>query len=268
MVLMDPNDLKTWARNNHHRFGGALNQYLLGNRGIEESLLDIIEEIHPLRDTSEILKMTKEKMEDVEEDVEEGVDSDWSKWLGDLEYQIKGLRTIETPSKDPLPLIEAPRETVKPPFRFLDLIENGLSIHKGSPLYGTFQGRYYPRVAKETGVRVVEHHGIEGDPRKSIGMILLPRKHEDEEYVLIPPQTTVVVNTVEKLRIDPTVVLVMGAHPTYQAIGLETQSGILENEGPKNERAIEVKLTNPKSIPARIYLGHGICELRFIPLGR
>lgn len=261
MVSMDQTDLKNWARNNHHKFNGAPHQYLLGNRGIEECLISIIDELHPLRDTSEILKMIKDRVEEVEE----GVD-DWTSWLDELEHKIKGLKTLDPVPQGPLPL-EEKRSTPSPPFHFLDLIENGTDLHKGNPLYGTFQGRYYPRVSKEATVRVLEHYGLEGDPRKSVGMILPVRKHKEEEYVLIPPQTTVTLNTVERVRMGPSVVVVMGGHPTYQAIGLETRGGVF---GLKEVSVggIEIQMTNPKSTPARVYMGHGACELMFIPLGR
>lgn len=259
MALMDHTDLKNWARDNHHKFNGALHQYLIGNQNIEEALIAIIKDLHPLRDTSEILKMIKERIEEVDE----GGADEWSSWLCELEHQIRGLKTTDPPQREPLPL-ERP---VAKSFRFLDLIENGTDLYKGSPLYGSFQGRYYPRVSNEAGIRVVEHYGLEGDPRKSIGMALPVRKHEDEEYVLVPPQTTVVLNTVERMRLKPSVIVVLGSHPTYQAIGLETQGGTFDYAGEKMA-AVEVRMTNPKSTPARVYLGHGVCELRFIQQDR
>ncbi len=262
MALMDHTDLKNWARDNHDRFNGMLNQYLLGNRTLEDSLIAIVEKLHPLRDTSGILQEIKARREEVRED--DQLDG-WDSWLDELEHMVLGLEASDPPPLVPsLPLEKTPTTN---PFNFMDLLENATDLHKGNPLYGSLHGRYYPRVSKEAGVRVVEHYGLEGDPRKSIGMALPVRKHEDEEYVLVPPQTTVVLNTVERMRLKPSVIVVLGSHPTYQAIGLETQGGTFDYAGEKMA-AVEVRMTNPKSTPARVYLGHGVCELRFIQQDR
>ncbi|MFZ4600071.1 MAG: dCTP deaminase domain-containing protein [Terrimicrobiaceae bacterium] len=257
---MDHNDLRIWARDNQDRFNGMLNQYLVGNQSIEEALVRIIDTLHPVRDTSKILQEIQERLKEVED----GDSEDWASWLVELSDQIRQLKTTQPTLTNSPPL---PLETPKPPFNFRDMIENGVDTNQGNPLWGSFRGRYYPAVSKEAGVRVVESYGLEGDPRKAFGTVLPVRKQEDEEYVLVPPQTTVILNTREKVKMNPSVVVILSGHPTYQAVGLETRGGVLDEKSGKIG-SVEVQLTNPKSTPIRVYLGHGACELTFIPLGR
>lgn len=252
---MDQNDLKMWARTNDHQLGGALNQYLLGNRSLEESLVDVVDKLRPLRDTSAILRY----IEDREADLDDDMAYDWGTWLNDLKNQVLDLSPTK-PAKNEAP---QPLKSQDPPekpsdaskLRIGDVIQGYVDYTLGDPVYGLKGISYFARAS--SNVRIIASQNMVADPRRS------GKLQVTDDYVLLPPWSRISIETLEKFIITDEMEVLVMSHPDYERIGVLTSMRICTGSH-KVAEPLTVHLTNTGPTDAKIYLGHGFCEIRYL----
>lgn len=215
--------------------------------------MDVVDKFRPLRDTGAVIRY----IEDREADLDDDMANDWGTWIADLKKMVQDLVPATTFPTEALKIPDAPTNPSPKPSGLLvgDVVKGHVDHPLGDPFYGPKGVSYFARAS--SNIRMISSPNRVADPRR-------PEKLQvTEDYVLLPPWSRVSIETLEKFIITDEMEVLVMSHPDYERIGVFTSMRICTGSH-KVAEPLTVHLTNTGPTDAKIYLGHGFCEIRYL----
>jgi dCTP deaminase len=256
--------LRFWAEKFNEKLEGALTQYLIGNKPLDEVLVDVVENLYPRRDLTEILSRVEDKVETL---------YDFPEHAPTVQFLEKLVVSLKEKMEEPSNLQGTREEST---YGILSDQEIGALAAKGMIVpyagecvseiegkkilsYGLSSYGYDPRIGNAfqvfSNVNSTTVDPKNFDPKNVVEVFVKPGG-----FLVLPPHGFALGHTVEKFCIPRDLQVCGVGKSTYTRCGLLVTLTPLE---PEWEGAITVALSNTSPIPVRVYAGEGICQLIF-----
>jgi dCTP deaminase len=249
------------------RLQGALTQFLLGNRGLRESLIDTVERLQAHQDLTRIHDALEAILKKMEEDPEFRLPTATLESVQEMllaKMDGKGARKVDvTPHPSGGGILSdidirdlAQNHGMIEPFceRQVTKDTSRVTISHGLSSYG-----YDARVANEFKV-FTNIHTAEVDPKNFDPNSFIDLRANAEGFIRIPPNSFVLGRTVERFRIPRNVLVVCVGKSTYARCGIVVNVTPLE---PEWEGHVTLEFSNTTPLPARLYANEGACQFLF-----
>lgn len=256
---MDAFALRLWAERYNHKLEGALEQYLIGNRPLEECLAEVVTDLHPKRDLTDVVAMLEAKVRELDPELESPPIVEFLEKIQDI-LEEKGH--VKKGTDKPTGILSdrdirdlALNQGMITPFvdSQVTKAEKSLAIS-----YGLSSCGYDVRVGNTFRV-FTNTYGAVIDP-KNFDPQNFTEVEAKDGFIILPPNGFAVGLSVEKFNIPRDIVVLCEGKSTYARCGVVCFLTPLE---PEWEGYATLNFCNGTPNPAKVYANEGVAQFLF-----
>jgi len=131
--------------------------------------------------------------------------------------------------------------------------------NQGVLSYGVSSYGYDVRVSNEFKIFTNINSSII-DPKNFSNDNFITKKVQDNESIILPPNSFALANTVETFKVPRDVIIICVGKSTYARCGIVINVTPIE---PEFEGQVVLEFSNTTNLPAKIYAGEGACQFVF-----